>query len=577
MVRRALRAVPAPTLVIAGPAGIGKTRLIAEAVADLPGVRWVHPSLATAAIPLGAFAEHIDPVIVDPLLRVRSLIENFASERGEAVVVIDDIQVLDQMSMIVMQTLMSFPAVRVVLGYRTSGAPSALIAEALNGPAVVRIDLEPLSPTAVDELADKALGGDVAPSVRAELWRLTQGNSLYVTELLNDPEALGTVSIGDSGWQVTGAVTVPRSLIDVVSTRIGELPGALADVVDMVALAEPVPMSVIAALTGPAAIETAEAQRLITVAEGPDGGLRLAHPIYSEVRRSITPAIRLRRLRALLVRELDRQQIPGMQIAGAKGVLALAADPFEGRERILLEGAVAAAGLIALPLAVELAGPIGAGEHYADAQLLLAHVGSLMADSDAVEQALTRARNCELDEARRAELLLQESYHRLWACNDLAASVAVIEEARAQGHMSASLIAAQMMVDAARSRPHEVIDGAGRLAGITPVSDTARITADWAEIAALADLGRMRHAHEVARRAHALADHSPWGTYWRMTLCDVHIRACHLGSQGSAAVQIATAIRERIPPSTGDVEGWILGFLGVAQFSVGDLAGQPIC
>ena len=71
-------------------------------------------------------------------------------------------------------------------------------------------------------------------------------------------------------------------------------------------------------------------------------------------------------------------------------VLALAAEQFEGREEILLEGAVAAAGLAALPLAKELATQIGPGAHYVDAQLLLAHVSTLMRDSEAVEHALVR-------------------------------------------------------------------------------------------------------------------------------------------------------------------------------------------
>lgn len=573
VLRRALRDDTAPTVVVAGPAGIGKTRLITEAVADRRDVRWVHPSFAAAAVPLGAFAEHVDPVIVDPLLRIRSLIQSFTSGADDPVVVVDDIQVLDQMSTIVVQTLMAIPTVRVVLGYRTAGPPTPLLAEVLGASGVLRIDLEPLSRTAVDGLVSQALGEDVTESVRGDLWRLTQGNSLYVTELLADLESLGAASLWDSERQVPGTVRVPKSLIDVVSTRIGDLPEATADVLDMVALAEPVPVSVITALTAPTALESAEVLRLVVVDDGPGGDVRLAHPLYGEVRRASAPATRLRRLRTLLVRELDRQRIPGMQVAGNKGVLALAAEPFDGRERILLEGAVAAAGLVALPLAAELAAQIGPGEHYVDAQLLLAHIASLMADPESVEHSLIRARNNELDDAQRAELLLQESYHRLWACNDPAASVAVIDAARAEGHMSASLIAAQMMVDAARSRPRAVIDGAEVLARTSPVSDTARITADWAEVVALADVGLMRRAHEIAGRAHALADHSPWGTYWRMTLCDVHIRACELGNQGPAAVRIATAIRETIPTSTGDVEGWILGFLGVAQFSVGDLTG----
>ncbi|MFT4126672.1 MAG: LuxR C-terminal-related transcriptional regulator [Gordonia sp. (in: high G+C Gram-positive bacteria)] len=569
-----LRAASAATVVVAGPAGIGKTRLMTEALAEIGPVRWVHPSLAAAGIPLGAFAEFVDPAVVDPLLRIRSLIDEFCStttgsDRKPRVVAVDDIQLLDPMSMVVLQALMAAPGVRVVLGYRTDDLPTSLVAEALGKAEVIRIDLQPLSRAAVDELAVQALGGDVDEPIRDELWRLTQGNSLYVTELLADPDALGAVSVWDAGWSVTGRLRVPATLAEVVSTRIGDLPDAIADVIDLVALAEPIPVPVITALTSAVALEGAEIAGLVIV----DDGVRLAHPLYGEVRCARAPASRLRRLRALLVRELDRQQIPGMQIAGLKGVLALTADAFEGRERILVEGARAAVGMVALPLAAELAGQVRAGSHYVDAQLLLAHICSLRGDSESVERALARVRHRELTAPQRAELVLRDSYHRLWACDDLAGAEAIVGEARAAGLVSAAVIAAQMMIDAACSRPAEVLAGSHDLAHAGPVGDAARIAADWAEITALGDLGLIRRANLVAERAHAFADHSPWGTYWRMTLCDVHLRACHLAGRGPDAQRVAADIAGRVPATTPDVEGWIVGFRGVAQYSVGDYDG----
>ncbi|NUS08830.1 MAG: ATP-binding protein, partial [Nonomuraea sp.] len=47
-------------VVVLGPAGAGKSRLVAEAVRDLPDVAWVRATTAAAELPLGAFA-HLLP------------------------------------------------------------------------------------------------------------------------------------------------------------------------------------------------------------------------------------------------------------------------------------------------------------------------------------------------------------------------------------------------------------------------------------------------------------------------------------------------------------------------------------
>ena len=58
-------------------------------------------------------------------------------------------------------------------------------------------------------------------------------------------------------------------------------------------------------IADPDAIEEAHVRGLITVDEADDGmEVRLAHPLYGEVRRSRSPETRLRRLRGQVAAEL---------------------------------------------------------------------------------------------------------------------------------------------------------------------------------------------------------------------------------------------------------------------------------
>src|SRR3712207_4242419 len=109
----ALEQVPAKSLVIAGPSGVGRTRLAREAVAiavrDGRPVRWAAATGPAARVPLGAVA-HLIPAVhggTDPLaLLQRAAAAIIDEESGPPpVLAVDDVHLLDDLSITLLYQL----------------------------------------------------------------------------------------------------------------------------------------------------------------------------------------------------------------------------------------------------------------------------------------------------------------------------------------------------------------------------------------------------------------------------------------------------------------------------------------
>ena len=136
LVGEALAGGSAGGVVIAGPAGVGKTRLAAEAseLARAQGcaVEWVRASRSARSIPLGAFAALLPatdrrlPEGVELLARARHALAERAAGR-RLVLCVDDGQLLDDASAaLVHQLVAAGEAFAVVSVRRDEPAPDAL-------------------------------------------------------------------------------------------------------------------------------------------------------------------------------------------------------------------------------------------------------------------------------------------------------------------------------------------------------------------------------------------------------------------------------------------------------------------
>src|SRR5215213_3395872 len=128
-VRDALAGGTTGGVVIAGPAGVGKTRLTTEAAelaaAQGCAVEWVRASRSARSIPLGAFAALLPATLpegVELLARARHVLADRAAGR-RLVLCVDDGQLLDDASAALVHQLVAAAEAFAVVSLRRGDEP----------------------------------------------------------------------------------------------------------------------------------------------------------------------------------------------------------------------------------------------------------------------------------------------------------------------------------------------------------------------------------------------------------------------------------------------------------------------
>lgn len=294
-------------VVLAGPAGVGKTRLgiegmrLAEAnefaTARITGTR------AAAGIPLGVLAPLLPPVGETTRAAVEDrsdLLRRCASALGERfgqgriLLFIDNAQFLDPASATVIHQVAATATAFVLATIRTGEpAPEPVVSLWKDGLAE-RLEIAGLQVDAIEELLSLVLGGLVDRATVVRLAVRCQGNVLFLRELVMGALADGTLSHADGIWALEGPVEPSQRLVELVESRLAGLSGAERALLEVVALGEPLGR---AELTNLADHDVAERlERTDLLASTMDGRrlvVRLAHGLYGDVVRSAMPALRV--------------------------------------------------------------------------------------------------------------------------------------------------------------------------------------------------------------------------------------------------------------------------------------------
>ena len=280
-----------------------------------------------------------------------------AAPAGTAVVVgVDDVHLLDDLSTFVVQQIVQRGAAKVVLTVRDGEPIPAAVQEIWKGGQFDRLDLQPLSPDETTTLLSATFGRVGGSGCCQRLWKLTRGNALYLRNIVEQEVADGRLEMQHGYWRWTGDPIVAPGLVELIESRIGALPAPVGDVIDALAVGEPIELAALTRITDPAAVEEADTRGLITL-EPTDGGVevRVAHPLYGEVRRKRAAPTRLRRLRGLVAAELaasdDRDDI---RVVVRRATLSLDSDLTPDAD-LLVRAAHGAVWLADLPLADRLA------------------------------------------------------------------------------------------------------------------------------------------------------------------------------------------------------------------------------
>jgi DNA-binding SARP family transcriptional activator/tetratricopeptide (TPR) repeat protein len=321
-------------VLLEGPAGIGKTRLLAETrrLADSQGARLLgaRGSQLEKQFGFGVVRQLFEPVLGDETVRSQLLTGSAASaagvfgaaeperadgsfavlhglywltvnlaEQGPLVLAVDDLQWCDSASLRFLAYLarrLDGLQVLVATTFRTGEEydDAELLAELTQDPATVSVRPRPLTNGGVRDLVRLRLGDDAAEPFVAACHRVTRGNPLLVRQLLRALEADGVRA--DALHADTVTAIGSRAISGLVLMRLQRMPVAATSVARAVAvLGDGATLPAVAALADLPERDAAAAISALAKAEvlRDEHPLGFVHPLVQDaVYRDLSPGER---------------------------------------------------------------------------------------------------------------------------------------------------------------------------------------------------------------------------------------------------------------------------------------------
>lgn len=535
-------------VVLAGAAGVGKTRLAREAlaVAHRRGavIRWAVGTASARGLPLGAFAAQLGSVSGDPPRLLQQATSALLAGAGRAGVVVgvDDAHLLDELSALLVHQLVLTRAATVMVTVRTGEPiPDAVTALWKDG-HLDRLEIQPLSEIQSAALLAAVLDGPLHSVSAHRMWALCRGNALYLRQLVGGEFEAGRLRKVGGVWQWAETSAVSPSLVDLVETRMGGLPQPVSNVVDMLAFAEPLGVTVLAELTDAVAVEQAETGGLVSVEQ--DGRrlqARLAHPLYGEVRRARIGQLRGRRLCGQIATALACTGARRAEDTLRRAVLTLDSDlppdPF-----LLTTAARCAMQFFDLVLAERLArAAVAAGGGF-ESQLTLAYALSWQEQGVEAEAVLDALAEIATTDTQRIQVAIPRMGNLFWTLYRPDEAQAVLDAAEATiTDRSARCVLTAMgaAIHGFLGRPHQAVQTAAEALACEELPDQAVVLAAWGMVLGLGLVGRADEVGPVASRGYTAASRSFDASMLGYGLADLHIVVLQLAGYVHGAERIA--------------------------------------
>jgi DNA-binding CsgD family transcriptional regulator len=441
---------------------------------------------------------------------------------------------------------------------------------------VRRIDLGDLPRAGIDTLLHLVLGGPVDGTTTNEIWTASQGNILFVRELVLGSLEHDRLVVQRGTWRLTGPVVTTARLAELVESRLRELGPQERETLEILAVWEPAGLAELEALAGPVVLEALEHAGAISLhIDGRRQLVGLAHPLYGEILRGQMPALRRRRL---LLEHAERIERRGSRRRG--DLLTVATARLEATGVADAELLVRAARLARYGRDFEQVERLtraallnGAG---VEASLLLGEARHELGGFEEAESVLATAEAAtDVDDELYVLVAGMRYLNLMWGLN------------RSDEALSANAVARQRVGDRPGATALAVIDGmlltySGRprqalelLSGLAATDDPwERAVRAIAELPALIAIGRPETA--VARARQAYADRHDFNE--PVAIADASIHTIHeihaLLDAGRVAegAALAEANYDAVPATAApDVAMWFAFHVGRAAV----LAGRP--
>src|SRR5207244_833712 len=159
------------------------------------------------------------------------------------------------LSVFVLHQIVARRAAKLVLTIRDGEPIPGGVQEVWKQAQFDRLDLQPLSRGETEALLSATLGGALDPDAAQRLWKLTRGNVLFLRNIVEHEVASGRLAQHHNSWRWFGDPVVSPSLVETIESRIGALPGPVNDVIDMLAVGEPLELAMLTRITDAAAVE----------------------------------------------------------------------------------------------------------------------------------------------------------------------------------------------------------------------------------------------------------------------------------------------------------------------------------
>ncbi|MEU6449338.1 LuxR C-terminal-related transcriptional regulator [Streptomyces sp. NPDC046979] len=272
-------------LVVTGPAGFGKTRLVTEALRGLDCAR-AAGTPETRDIPFAAFA-HLLPEGVT-LHRAVHLLS------GVRLLLVDDAHLLDSASAALVHQLAVHGRTRLLVVATEGAAVPGAVSRLWSGELLPRLALEPLPREETAELLTAGAGTALEPLTADRLHRLCRGDLRLLRDLLTAVREHGLLvpvpGTDQRAWR--GPVPVTAEVRERTAHLLDREGAEEREALERLAFAEPLSLDPDA--LDVRILERLETDGLVTVDDR--GTARLAHPLHGPVLRAAAGRLRARRL-----------------------------------------------------------------------------------------------------------------------------------------------------------------------------------------------------------------------------------------------------------------------------------------